>query len=562
MRAVSFRVLASFAIVLVSAAPGVAQPAPAPAASQVAADAPVDTAPVTVDGRHLFSVRGIPAFPARERADAIVDRILDLARDRTFDPATLDATVEERGTRIGPSDRLVMILTDADAELEGVDRRLVAEVFVGKIRQAIADYRADRAPQALVSKAWRALLATAIAAVLLLAVRWLIRALLHWLERYHERMHAVTISSFEVVKAERIRAAVRWAVRVLWIALVLIVSFVYLRRVLGFFPWTRGIGTQLGEWMTAPLIVLGRGFLAMLPNLVFLAIFFVLIRWVLRLIRLFFVAAGRGEVQLKGFDSEFAEPTYKLVRLAVLIFAAVVAYPYIPGSSSTAFRGISVFVGIVFSLGSSTAVANVIAGYTMVYRRAFREGDIVKIGDVVGLVTKVRLQVTQIRTPKNEDVVVPNANILNGEVVNYSALAKTEGVILHTTVGIGYQTPWRQVEAMLIEAAGRTPGLRTDRPPFVLQKSLGDFAVTYEINVYCDEARNMFRLYSALHANILDVFNEHGVQIMTPAYEGDPEQPKIVPRENWYLAPATRGQSTAQPESARAAGEPAESANR
>jgi small-conductance mechanosensitive channel len=192
----------------------------------------------------------------------------------------------------------------------------------------------------------------------------------------------------------------------------------------------------------------------------------------------------------------------------------------------------------VFSLGSSSTIANMIAGYTMTYRRAFRLGDRVKIGDTVGDVTEMRLQVTHLKTIKNEEVVIPNSSILNNEVVNYSSLAKTRGLILHTKVGIGYETPWRQVEAMLLVAAERTPGLMPEPAPFVRQLALGDFAVTYEINGYCDNAQAMNRIYTTLHQNILDVFNEHGVQIMTPAYEGDPEQPKVVPKDQWFTAPA------------------------
>ncbi|MEJ2010430.1 MAG: mechanosensitive ion channel family protein, partial [Acidobacteriota bacterium] len=172
------------------------------------------------------------------------------------------------------------------------------------------------------------------------------------------------------------------------------------------------------------------------------------------------------------------------------------------------------------------------------YRRTFRVGDRVRIGDHIGDVEEIRLMVTHLRTPKNEVVVVPNSSIVNGEVINYSKLARKEGLILHTTVGIGYETPWRQVEAMLLEAAARTPGLLREPKPFVFQKELGDFAVTYEINAYCDKPRDMLELYTALHQSIQDVFNEYGVQIMTPAYEGDPEQAKVVPRNQWYAAPA------------------------
>jgi small-conductance mechanosensitive channel len=174
----------------------------------------------------------------------------------------------------------------------------------------------------------------------------------------------------------------------------------------------------------------------------------------------------------------------------------------------------------------------------MTYRRAFKIGDRVKIGDQIGDVTELKLQVTRLRSLKNEEIVIPNSQVLNGDVVNYSALAQTSGLILHTEVGIGYETPWRQVEAMLLIAANGTAGLLREPPPFVLQKRLGDFAITYELNAYSDNPQAMAALYTALHRQMLDVFNEYGVQIMTPAYEGDPQVPKLVPPSLWHIAPA------------------------
>ena len=197
------------------------------------------------------------------------------------------------------------------------------------------------------------------------------------------------------------------------------------------------------------------------------------------------------------------------------------------------------FLGVVLSLGSSSFISNMIAGYTVIYRRAFRTGDVVQIGEVMGFVTAVRMLDTHVRTFKNENVAVPNSQLLNSHITNYSALAKTSGVILHTIAGIGYETPWRQVEAMLLEAARRTPGARTDPPPFVLQLKLDDFCVQYELNVHISEPLLILETYTELHRNVLDVFNEYGVQIMTPSYMKDPDAPKVVPPNQWYLAPAT-----------------------
>jgi small-conductance mechanosensitive channel len=188
----------------------------------------------------------------------------------------------------------------------------------------------------------------------------------------------------------------------------------------------------------------------------------------------------------------------------------------------------------MISIGSSSFIANMIAGYALTFRRAFTLGEWIELGGTYGEVMQTRLQVTHLRTPKNEEVIIPNSTILTSPVTNYSKLAHERGLILHTSVHIGYETPWRQVEAMLLMAAQRTPSVARDPPPFVLQRKLGTFAVEYELNVYCNDASLRARALSELHRNILDVFNEHGVQIMTPAYEGDPKQPKVVASERRF----------------------------
>jgi small-conductance mechanosensitive channel len=321
--------------------------------------------------------------------------------------------------------------------------------------------------------------------------------------------------------------------------LFLALAVVYLGYVLARWPWTRGLSHDVVGFALAPLEVIAKGVVAQIPSLLFLVVLFFVFRFVLRVVRLFFEAVTRGTVTLGGFDADWAQPTYKIVRVAVVAFGIIIAYPYIPGSQSEAFKGVSLFIGIVFSLGSSSAISNIVAGYMMTYRRAFKVGDRVKIGGTVGDVIETRIQVTHLRSYKNEEIVIPNSQILAAEVLNYSSLARVNGLILHTEVGIGYETPWRQVEAMLLEAARRTRGLAADPQAFVMVKKLGDFAVTYELNVSCDDVKAMNPLYTALHRHVLDVFNEYGVQIMTPAYERDPAEPKIVPPQDWYLAPAS-----------------------
>jgi small-conductance mechanosensitive channel len=499
----------------------------------------VPTAPVVVDGHALFRVRGTSTFPAERRAAGIAERIRAVAADRTVPPDAVRAVETDIGTAIFGGRERVMVVFDADARVESIDRKTLAELLVRTMREAVASYRQARTRAALLGSVAHAAVSTVLLAALVTLVVWVARWAEKWLEAtYRQRVQSVGIQSFQLVRAEQIWVALHRAVVVARALIVFGLAFAYLQYTLGRFPWTRGFSSNMLELVIEPLATMGWGIANAVPNLFFLAILFFITRYLLKVIYMFFAAVGRGEVALAGFEQEWADPTYKLLRVAVVALALVVAYPYIPGSGSEAFKGISIFIGIVFSLGSSSTIANMIAGYTMTYRRAFRLGDRVKIGDTVGDVTEMRLQVTHLKTVKNEEVVIPNSNILNTEVVNYSSLAKTRGLILHTKVGIGYETPWRQVEAMLLVAAERTPGLMREPKAFVRQLALGDFAVTYEINGFCENAQAMNQIYTDLHRNILDVFNEHGVQIMTPAYEGDPEQPKVVPKEQWFTEPA------------------------
>jgi small-conductance mechanosensitive channel len=367
------------------------------------------------------------------------------------------------------------------------------------------------------------------------------------LRRMEGRVRSLGIQSFEILGANRLRDALIALLNTLLLiaGLALVLAFVGFTTQL--FPWTRSFGSAVYEHTTGPLHMMAGGTVTVLPDLAFLAILWIVVRVVLRLVRLFFEAVGDKAVRFASFEPEWAEPTYKLVRLAIVAFALVVAYPFIPGAGTDAFKGVSLFVGVLLSLGSTSAIANLIAGYMMTFRRAFHHGDRIQVGDVTGEVTERRLQVTHLRTPKNEEVIIPNSTLLNSHVVNLSSLAARDGLILHTTVGIGYETPWRQVEAMLLMAARRTTGIEKEPAPYVLQRSLGDFCIVYEINVFTRSPRTMEQTYSNLHRNILDVFNEYGVQIMTPAYEGDPHEPKLVPREQWFAPPASVESEIAKP---------------
>jgi small-conductance mechanosensitive channel len=502
-------------------------------------------APLAIDGVLLFKVRGVVAYSAKRRAEEIVARIEAIARDERIAADAIQVEERPLGSAIVAGKQVVMTVLDADARVEGIERPVLAQVYLQQITQSIARYRSDREPRALARSAAYAAAALVALAAVLYALSLLKRRADTTLEgRYRARLNDLQIAGFKLLHAEHLWGGLRSVVATGFALLALVCVYLALEFALRRFPGTRGIAAGLLDLVVEPLATMGHGLVSSIPGLVFLLLLVLVTRYVLRTLRLLFGALEQGSVKLKGFDRDWSMPTYRIVRLLVVAFALVIAFPYIPGSSSEAFKGVSLFLGIVFSLGSTSIIANIIAGYSMTYRRAFRVGDRIKVGDVVGDVTEVRLQVTHVRSLKNEDVVIPNSLILGSHVVNYSTLAGTQGLILHTTVGIGYETPWRQVEAMLLMAAARTPHLLQNPPPFVLQQSLGDFAITYELNAHCDRPSEMTSIYSDLHRNILDVFNEYGVAIMTPAYVRDPEQPKIVPQDQWYAKPARAPRQT------------------
>ena len=496
-------------------------------------------APVILDGRELFIVRGVSAYPAHKRATLIAEAIEQLAADSSVTPDSIRLEPKDDHLAIFSGDTQIMYVYKEDAELENISEKLFAEAAVTKIKEAIELYRSDRSKPNIAISSLYAFGAT----LLLILAIYLTQRLFSWLHqaserRYKAKLEALKIQSLQLVQTEQLWSGLSVFIAAIKVLVWVVLFYIYINSVMRFFPWTRGLAEKFLAVFIDPLRIIGGGVIDALPNVVFLVILFFVTRYILKIARLLFASLAMGSIKFTGFDREWSLPTYRLVRLFVIALSLVVAYPYIPGSSSEAFKAISIFIGVIFSLGSSSLIANIIAGHTMAYRRAFKVGDRIKVGELLGDVVNIRLLVTHLKTIKNEEIVIPNSTILNSNIINYSSLAKQQGLILHTTVGIGYEVPWRQVHAMLLMAAERTEGLLQQLQPFVLKKSLDDFCVTYELNVYCADAKNSPQFYDGLHQNILDVFNEYQVQIMTPAYERDTPEPKIVPKEQWYAEPA------------------------
>jgi small-conductance mechanosensitive channel len=493
-----------------------------------------NVAKVKVDGRLLFYIRGISSYTASHRAEVVSKRIAEAASDHSVSSDSVKVISGKDRESIYAGERFIINIFDLDASAEGVSRVVLAELIQKKVAEAIDAHRYERSRPVLIRKMIWAAGAAVLLFVAMVLMFWLMKRLNLLIQRrIKTKIDSVENISFNLIRSNQLWKAIDVLFKTIRVALIFIIVAVFFQYILGLFPWTNNVAEYTLQLFLDPIVKIGKGILGFLPSLAFLIVIFLFTRYLLKMIKLFFTGIDQGGIVIKGFDPEWSLATFRILRLFVIAFAVIIAYPYIPGSESSAFKGVSVFLGVLFSLGSSSFISNLIAGYSMTYRGAFKKGDRIKVDDQVGFVEEQKLLVTRLRSVKNEEVIIPNSVLLNSNIINYSARAKDIGLILHTTVGIGYETPWRQVESMLKAAAGRTEGLLKDPPPYVLQQSLGDFAISYEINAFCKEVSKMHLYYTALHQNILDIFNENNVQIMTPAYEGDPEIPKVVPKEQW-----------------------------
>ncbi len=493
-----------------------------------------ELAPVRVDGDIIFYVRGVSSYTAESRAKTIQQRIQRAAENYANPADSVKAILEGDRLKVYAGKEFIMNVYAADAVAEGISPAVMAEIVVEKTKAIIKQYRHERSPAVIKANMIKAGLALALLLICLFFFVWIFRRLNEGFKnRIKNRIDKLENVSFKLIQSDQLLRILHLLYQVVKMIIIAVITISFIDYILSLFPWTKAISVYLLELVLDPIKSMATGFIDYLPSLIFLIFIFLATRYFLKLFRLFFTGIANQGIAIHNVDPEWAMPTYDLVKLLIIVFAVVVAFPYIPGSSSSAFQGISVFLGILFSLGSSSFVANVIAGYSMTYRRAFKNGDRIQVNDYSGFVEEQSLMVTRLRSVKNEEIVIPNSVMLNSSVINYSIRAREKGIILHTTVGIGYETPWRQVDAMLKLAADRTPGLLKDPAKKKKKKELGDFCITYEINAYCNDAINMYTFYTQLHENILDIFNENNVQIMTPAYEGDPETPKVVPKDQW-----------------------------
>lgn len=498
------------------------------AKTELAAD--VYLAPVVIEGDVLFFLRGSSALPAAERVALVESRILAVAESSEMKNIKMDIREGELGHQIYAGIQRISTVTQADSDMEELPLLELAGLHASAIAEAIFKYRADRTDDARVDSAievgmWTLAFLAFTAAMLLLrqkGSRWITAIV-------HRQFASFEMATNQMVRARAIAALILFGFKFFLLIMFVLGLYYYLTFVLFAVAETRPIANLLLTNVTGPVLSITLGIVSVTPNIVTVLLIALLARFIIRGLRVFFDAVAAGSISLGDFEKHWVDPTFNILRVVVILIATIFCFPYVPGSDSAAFRGLSLLVGAMLSLGSNSVMSNILSGLFVIYRRSMNIGDRIKVGTHVGDVVEIKLMETHIKSVKNELISIPNAKMLNSEVVNYTKRVHGSGLLLHTTVGIGYEEPPEKIEAMLIEAALRTEGLKNRPEPFVLWTALTDFAINYQINAFTTRGSTIPKITSDLHRNIVAVFSENRVQIMTPSYIADPVDPKIPP---------------------------------
>jgi len=507
-----------------------------------AGDPALSPATLKIQNRPIVTMRGtMLGYTPKQRVEAAEARIQLLIERGETHPVSAVARPEGMMVRIG--DKGVFVVTPADInEPAGESLDEVSNRTVQNLTQALKEVDEATHGELLLRAIGLAVAAAVILVLALAAIRRVHRWLsAHLVDVVGPRLKTLAIGGF-TQHIEGILLFIRGVVGLTAWALAVVSLYLWLTFSLTKFPYSRPWGEQLDNYMINGIKAILLTVVDFIPGLVIVAVIYLITRFLARLARLFFDAIESGHVTVPGLYAETAQPTRRIVTVILWLFSLVMMYPYLPGSDSNAFKGVSVFVGLLLSIGSAGTVNQAVSGLMLMYSRALRVGDYVQIGETVGTVVALGMFSTRIRTPWSEIVSLPNAVIVGTTTKNYSREEETGGALLTTTVTIGYNAPWRQVHAMLIEAAQRTEGLLMEPPPLVLQRSLSDYYVEYMLGTRIAEPQTRIAVLDVLHRNIQDVFNEYGVQIMSPHYMADPAEKVWVPKEKWYESPAKKGE--------------------
>jgi len=462
----------------------------------------------------------IGVLSINERARGIEDRIESLIEFEDFDSDSLKITEDEDRVLVVYKQKNLFTISDIDALPYNTTPLDLALRIKNSITVIVSHHNANYKDKSFFYKIGGVAIVVIVLILLIKLISLIFRKLkMKIISLKDKKLKGLKIKEIEIVNSAQEINLIFFVIKVIKIFLIIVLFYIALPLVFSFFAFTQGWASLLLGYITKPLSAAGIALINYIPSLFSIVVIYLITRFFVRFIKIIFEKLEKGEIKLPGFFPEWAMPTFRIIAGISYIFMFIVIFPYLPGSDSPVFKGVSVFLGVLFSLGSTSAIANLVAGLVITYMRPFKKGDRVQIGDVMGNVVEKNLLVTRILTPKNEEVTIPNANILTAKNVNYSTTSQNMGLILHTEVTIGYDVPWKQVHELLINAAENTDGIIQDKKPFVLQTALNDFYISYELNVYTDKPKHMALIYSRLHQNIQDSFNSANVEILSPHYK-------------------------------------------
>jgi small-conductance mechanosensitive channel len=512
------------------------------------APAPADTArgavaPLTIDNRTIFVFRSaFLGHPPNDRAEAAQRRVEVLANRHRV--SNVSSRAIPQGIAIEIDGAAVFVVTPGDVDdLGGGTLQSTAEEAVRALTEALSETQ----EQASVRQLLKAIVIAAVETLVYVAFLYGIFAAKRRITKIvstalMEQAEKLKVAGVIAVHPRQFIGATRRVVTLVAWLLVLFATYLWLTYTLRLFPYTRPWGEQLRGWLVETLGSILHGIVHAIPGLATVLVIFLITRGIAHVLDGFFRRVEAQHIRLGWLDEDTVKPTRRIASIVLWLFALAMAYPYLPGAQTDAFKGLSVLVGLMVSIGASSLVAQAASGMILMYSRALRAGEYVRIADKEGTVVELGMFATRIHTGTGEELVLPNAFVLANTTHNYSRTVAGRGFVLHVNATIGYATPWRQVHAMLLEAARRTQGILADPAPYVIQSALSDFYVEYKLVAYAGPEAPAKRALAMndLNANVQDVFNEYGVQIMSPHYLGDPAHPQVVPKERWFEAPARK----------------------
>jgi small-conductance mechanosensitive channel len=499
--------------------------------------------PLQFQNRTIVVFRAsLMGYSASARADGALRRIERLLKKAGDGIVTAKAIPQ--GMTIEVDGETVFAVTPADVdEPAGDTLQSTADDAVRTLAIAIKEEREQQNPVRMLTAAGLAVLATLFYAALLYGIVKGTRRLISRLSAaLKARVEKIKVGGVIALHPDQLVGSVRLMVNLLAWLVALLATNIWLTFSLGVFPYTRAWGEQLRGYLLGLLASMLHGIFGALPGLLTVAIIFAITRFISHVVSAFFRRVQAQDIRLGWLDQDTAHPTERIFTIVLWLFALAMAYPYLPGADTDAFKGLSVLAGLMVSIGASSLVGQAASGMILMYARVLRRGDFVKIGEAEGTVSELGMLATRVQTGTGEEVVLPNTFVIANITRNFSREASGHGFVVQVNATIGYSTPWRQVHAMLLEASRRTQGILADPAPYVIQSALSDFYVEYKLVAYAGPGAPAQRalVISDLNGNVQDVFNEYGVQIMSPHYFADPEQPQVVPKERWFEAPARK----------------------